>query len=123
MERYSIIPNLLDILVFIILFSVPVAALFLDLKTTPGERIIVETPDGRYEYPLMKDNYLRFNGRVGKFTVIVRNHMVWVDETHCPRKICKRFKISKPGDEIVCLPNMIIIRIEGGKEQLDGITE
>ena len=48
--------------------------------------------------------------------------MEWAD---CPDQICVEHKaISHGGEEIVCLPNRIVVRIleEEGKGQLDAVT-
>lgn len=50
-----------------------------------------------------------------------------IKESDCPDKVCVRTGwIAHPGQVIVCLPNRIVVRVEGGSEDagssLDGIA-
>lgn len=60
---------------------------------------------------------------------IVETGKVRVTESTCPDKVCARTGwISRPGQSIVCLPNKVVVRIEGSDirndpgQDLDAIT-
>ena len=83
---------------------------------------VVRTDDGEEVYPLNKDGVFSLNG--GTNTLVIENGEAWVSEADCPDKICMGMgKISKNGEFIACLPNRVIIVVEGGEESpVDGRT-
>ncbi len=84
--------------------------------------VTVRTADGDEVYPLNKDGVFSLNG--GTNTLVIENGEAWVSEANCPDKICMGMgKISKNGEFIACLPNQVIIVVEGGEESpVDGRT-
>ena len=84
--------------------------------------VTVRTVDGDAVYPLNKDGVFSLNG--GTNTLVIENGEAWVSEANCPDKVCMGMgKISKNGEFIACLPNQVIIVVEGGEESpVDGRT-
>ena len=84
--------------------------------------VAVRTADGDEVYPLNKDGVFSLNG--GTNTLVIENGEAWVSEANCPDKVCMGMgKISKNGEFIACLPNQVIIVVEGGEESpVDGRT-
>ncbi len=77
--------------------------------------VTVRTADGDEVYPLNKDGVFSLNG--GTNTLVIENGEAWVSEANCPDKVCMGMgKISKNGEFIACLPNQVIIVVEGGEE-------
>ena len=84
------------------------------------ERIKVSAAGQEFELAL-KDTLLMIPGPSGETTLRIQNKKVWVEKAPCPNKLCMRQgKISRPGESIICLPNRIVITIEGNL--LDAIT-
>ena len=103
-----------------------IAASMLGVRTLPGNTAVISIDNEiRYALELGKDRILTVKGAYGDMVIKVEAGEIWVEEVHCPRKVCMRTgRISQKGQTIVCLPNRIIIRIEGnGNEALDGITQ
>ena len=73
-------------------------------------------------YPLSKSGTFPLNG--GTNILVVENGEAWVTEANCPDKICMAMgKISRNGEFIACLPNRLLIVVEGGeKSSVDGRT-
>ena len=73
-------------------------------------------------YPLNRNGTFVLNG--GSNTLIVEDGEAWISEANCPDKLCMGFgKISKKGEIIVCLPNRLIVVIEGGEEaEVDAVA-
>ena len=84
--------------------------------------VTVRTADGDEVYPLNKDGVFSLNG--GTNTLVIEDGEAWVSEANCPDKVCMGMgKISKNGEFIACLPNQVIIVVEGGEESpVDGRT-
>ena len=54
--------------------------------------------------------------KTGINVVVIDDNKVYVDSADCPGKDCvKRGIITRSGEEIICLPHRLVIRIEGGE--------
>ncbi len=50
----------------------------------------------------------------------INNNEAYMSHADCPDKICiKRGKVSRSGEEIICMPNRVIVRVEGGIKEKD----
>ena len=68
-------------------------------------------------YPLSRDGVFPLNG--GSNILVIEDGEAWVSEASCPDQICRGMgKISRNGEFIACLPNRVIIVIEGGEASL-----
>ena len=79
--------------------------------------VLVITADGKEfgRYPLDEDRIIRIGDTN---TCEIRDGRVSMTEADCPDKICVHSKpVSSAGEGIVCLPNKIILKIEGNKEE------
>ena len=107
-----------DLILIGILLLAASALFFLFTEKQAGEEgaAAVVTVDGTEiaRYPLNRNGTFVLNG--GSNTLIVENGEAWISEANCPDKLCMGFgKISKKGEIIVCLPNRLIVVIEGGE--------
>ena len=92
--------------------------------TGTGAQAVV-TVDGQEvgRYPLRKSGTFPLNG--GSNILVVENGEAWVSDADCPDKVCMGMgKISRNGEFIACLPNRLLIVVEGAAEQspVDGMT-
>lgn len=92
-------------------------------ETGTGASAVV-TVDGEEigRYYLNRDGTFSLNG--GSNVLVVENGEAWVSEANCPDKVCMGMgKISRNGEFIACLPNRLIIVVEGGEQSpIDGKT-
>ncbi len=107
-----------DLILIGILLLAASALFFLFKEKQAGKEgaSAVVTVDGTEiaRYPLNRNGTFVLNG--GSNTLIVENGEAWISEANCPDKLCMGFgKISKNGEIIVCLPNRLIVVIEGGE--------
>lgn len=60
----------------------------------------------------------------GQLNIVeVEGDEIKMAEANCPDKICLLMgNIRLHGQTVVCLPNKVVIRIKGQKDELDGIT-
>ncbi|MFH1009321.1 MAG: NusG domain II-containing protein [Candidatus Latescibacterota bacterium] len=74
--------------------------------------------------PLANENTVRVNGPLGGTTIGITGGKARVVEASCPQKLCvKAGAIWKSGAMVVCVPNRVVVRIEGrAKEELDAVT-
>jgi len=78
-----------------------------------------------YRLSLTSDRLITIDAKTGEVKVCSQNGRVCISESSCPLKICvKTGWINKPGEAIICVPNRIVIRIEGEKRgKSDAITQ
>lgn len=90
-----------------------------------GAEVVVSV-DGaeRLRLPLSKDNRVVI-GEDEKFnTLVISAGEAFIEEASCPDHICvKSGRVSLEGQTVVCLPNRVVISIEGGQSSgLDGVA-
>lgn len=111
-----------DIILIIVLsvFSA-LFTIYLFTVTQHGNKVLVYV-DGQLtgEYPLDTDTEVTIMGYNGGNNVMsISNGRVRMSEASCPDRLCiHQGSISRAGQSIVCLPNRVILRIDG-KETLD----
>lgn len=72
---------------------------------------------------LSKDNNYKVDGYNGEVLIEVKDNKIRVEKENSPKHLCsKQGFIDSTMQTIVCLPNKIIIEIEGNKE-LDGVVK
>lgn len=57
--------------------------------------------------------------KIGEGNILtIYNNEAWMSHASCPDKICvKRGRVSRSGEEIICMPNRVIVRVEGGAKE------
>ena len=117
-------------LILVAVLLVAALALFFVMRslqardTGTGAQAVV-TVEGREvgRYPLKKNGTFPLNG--GTNILVVENGEAWVSEANCPDKVCMGMgKISRNGEFIACLPNRLLVVVEGAAENspVDGMT-
>ena len=117
-------------LILVTVLLVAALALFFVMRslqardTGTGAQAVV-TVDGKEigRYPLKKNGTFPLNG--GTNILVVENGEAWVSEANCPDKVCMGMgKISRNGEFIACLPNRLLVVVEGAAEDspVDGMT-
>lgn len=92
----------------------------------PGETVIIEVAGLVVQQLNMdKPQEITVTGSIGNTTVKIDQKSVQVIHSDCPEKICiKTGKIRHIGEIIVCVPNRVVIRINGKrKNHFDVITQ
>jgi len=112
---------------YIIVFCAAFASIFLMLHffAVSSEGRMVEITGKNYfaSYPLNEVKSIDVPGPLGITRVEILNGEAWVSVSPCREKICiKMGKISRVGEQIVCLPNRVVVEIRGGKSDIDGVS-
>jgi hypothetical protein len=104
-------------------------AIFIRLRSersASGETVRISLPDRpALAFPLSVDTSFAVRGPCGESRIIIRDGAVWIAEAPCPGGLCRRQgKIRAAGQDIVCVPNRIHLRIEGVLPgQTDAVTQ
>ena len=118
-----------DLIIVAILLAAALVLFFwmrsLQARDTGSGAQAVVTVEGREigRYPLQKSGTFPLNG--GTNILVVENGEAWVSEANCPDKVCMGMgKISRNGEFIACLPNRLLVVVEGAAESspVDGMT-
>ena len=104
------------VLILALLILAGVLYFTLGVKKDGGASVVVLI-DGQEaaRYPLSKNGTHVLNG--GSNTLVIEDGYAWISEADCPDKICVHMgKIHLDGQLIVCLPNGVIVTVEGGDD-------
>ena len=108
-------------LVFVTLLSFPAIRHF----HHEGKRVLIEL-DGEtvWNFPLEEDRLIPIDGKLGTTWVKVAEGGVRIVDSPCPYKLCvKSGSIRRSGETLVCLPNRVVVRINGdGEEAVDAVS-
>lgn len=119
-----------DIVLFIVLLAFGFAMLFFTIRaaSSPGEQVVINVDGNEYgRYPLDQDNVIEIHNGYRHNTVTIKDGGVFMSYSTCENQICvHEGVVTTPGQLIVCLPNYVIVEIEGGEdsdEALDAIAQ
>lgn len=114
--------------VFLIL-GIIVAAVFLFSFSNHagiiGNHVVVDVEGKRaMELPLNKNVVTSVEGPLGKTIIKINEGSVSVIDSDCPNHYCVHMgKIRLSGEIIVCIPNRVVVKVTGGGNSFDGVTQ
>lgn len=99
----------------LILALLVVVSFLLPLQQGVGTRVVVDSREQTvFVADLQKDQQVELNGPLGITVLRLADGHAQVVSSPCPQKICIGLgKISRSGDLLACVPNRLVIRIEG----------
>jgi hypothetical protein len=99
--------------------SVGAAVFSLALAAAGGREpsLVVTSPSGEYRYTLDKNITVSIPGVLGDSVVAVENGKARFAESPCENKLCViHSPLSRAGHWSACLPNQIMLRVEGADD-------
>jgi len=121
MRRNDIILLLGILILSALLFGV----FYLTQPSEEGAYVVVSVKGKEYgRYSLFEDGVKEIEGPLGVNHLVIEEGKVWMEEAVCPDHYCVRQGvISKTGEQIICLPNGIVVELIGGEETgLDAVV-
>ncbi len=114
-----------DIVLFVVLVLLGAAASVFALTGGSGSDTVVIKVDGEVygSYPITEDREITVeqNGHINKITI--KDGTVQMTEASCHNQVCvEQGRISRANQSIVCLPNRVIVTIEGEEAETDVIS-
>ncbi|MCL2678066.1 MAG: NusG domain II-containing protein [Clostridiales bacterium] len=101
-------------------------ALVFVLGGSPGAQVKIVGAQGKIlgVYALNEDRTIEIDEGGCMNIIVISGGQAQMSHANCPNQLCLRQKpIGKTGQSIVCLPNKLLLMIEGGDPSgLDGIT-
>jgi hypothetical protein len=90
-----------------------------------GIRFSVFSGDQRvYQGLLSEEKSVEVPGRIGPTRIVVSDLSVRIVRSPCPHRLCMHAgSIRIAGECLICLPNRIVVQIEGRDDRIDGVTQ
>lgn len=105
-----------DIALIIVMFTLAFTSNFFipNFSFNKSVQLLIRKQGQTSVIPFTPNRTLRINGDPGYCLIEIKDKKVKVVESSCRDKICaKTGWISKPGENIICLPSRIVIEIAG----------
>lgn len=108
-----------DIILLIVLVLIGIAStVYVSASKTGGDKISITRSGKLYgSYSLLEDREIAITDDSGEVTntVVINDGEVHMESASCHNQVCVHHAaISSTGESIVCLPNRVIVEIEGG---------
>lgn len=113
-----------DIFIFIALFSVLIISLVTAVPKSSGTAVDIYYHDSLVKTaPFMTDTFMIVH-ESAEMVVAITDSSVAVESSNCPAGICVRsHPIESGGEEIICVPNRIVVKVRGDEERgIDAIS-
>lgn len=113
-QRLHLLP--FDILIIILM---AVAGIFLTVRGLgqKGSRVVVNAAGVKYEYSASQNGTYSVAGDLGTTTFEIKDGRVRIIDSPCPNKTCINQGWHNP---LVCLPNKVMISVEGEADMKAG---
>ena len=113
--------------VVVLIAAVLVMVSWIVIHRTPGVRAVVRV-DGKVvatvDLRLLEPQTLHVQGMLGPMVILVDGKgSIRVEESTCPDQVCVHTVAAhSPGDQIICVPNHMVITVEGRGAGIDALT-
>lgn len=113
-----------DVILCVVILALSGVIFFTLNDGTDASRAVITYGGETYYYDLSSDRELKIDSRGHSLTVVIEDGEVYVAESSCPDKVCKKSgRISSASGLIACVPAGVSIKIEGGSdEKIDWIA-
>jgi len=119
--------DMILVIVLIVAVFASFAGLRLFRNTGSTTKIAVITQNGKVVRKINLDKVqgserIQISGEYDE-VILAEKGRIRFESANCPDRVCvKTGWLSQKGDAAVCLPNRTIIKIEGEKENVDGVA-
>jgi len=115
LQRLTVFDRRLTLFLLIVILL----SFLLPLQQGAGARVLVERQESIiYTADLDRDQQVELQGPLGKTVLEIKNGAVQVVSSPCPNKVCIGLgKAKHSADLLACVPNQLVIRIEGDDEK------
>ena len=102
-----------------------VAFLFIHylFSAASGKEVTIRTPTASLRFELGADRTVLVEGPIGRTKIIIEGGMVWVDDSPCRDRVCVQMgKKKRAGEQIICLPNRVVVEVVGNELEFDAVS-
>jgi len=114
----------LDIIIIFAVAGLTFFAVYMAyMKPKGNAQVLIQGQDAEWVYPIEADATVVVTGPIGDTTVRVRGNRAWVESSPCDNKTCiAAGSISRQGEWAACLPNNVLVIVNGSEDDIDGIS-
>ncbi|HUT65337.1 MAG TPA: NusG domain II-containing protein [Spirochaetota bacterium] len=112
---------------FVIIAAVVIFILFFFyrnvLSKPAGRRVEITAQAYENSFFLDEDRVVEVEGPLGITEVLISDGEAWVRSSPCREKICiKMGRIKRVSEQVVCIPNRVVVEVVGENGRVDGVT-
>jgi hypothetical protein len=116
-------PTPADWLLILLLAALSLGSQVFLSRRPAGRQLVVESAAGLQHHPLDRDEVLYLEGPLGQSRVEIANRQARIAASPCPEQRCVlQSWIERQGEMAACLPNHLVLRIEGGAGAVDALS-
>lgn len=113
-----------DRLLFVCVIAIAIVLMLVRNVFQKSGTSITVSVDGQVygTYSLFEERMITLSE--GKNQIVIKDGYVYMEYAECPDKLCiKQGAIQNQGESIICLPNKVIVTVNGSeKQEYDGIS-
>ncbi len=117
-----------DMLLIIIILAIALLFFFFIhffIKKEGNMVVVKVNGDIKYKESINQSKQLVVDGyQGGSNQIVIQDGYVYMADADCPDKLCEHMgKISKTGENIVCMPHRVVVEIIGDGGELDSVVK
>ncbi len=124
-DKIKIKKDILLITVIVMIALVVFLFIHFFIKKDGSMVVIKINGDINYKGSLYQSKELVVDGyQGGSNRIVIQDGFVYMADADCPDKLCEHMgKISKTGENIVCMPHRVVVEIVGDGSELDSVVK
>ena len=90
---------------------------------TSGKEAAITAGRTSSRYDLGTDRTVLAEGPLGQTKIVITGGRVWVEDSPCRDRVCVQMgKKKRAGEQIICLPNRVVVEVVGDEFQFDAVS-
>lgn len=112
------------LLVFLLVVGIA-ASVYISMSSEAGDKVVIRTHGETFgTYSLMEDRTIEVKQGSQLNTVSIESGTVTMHSASCKNQVCvEHVPISRTGESIICLPNQVVVTIDGKEDGFDAVTK
>jgi hypothetical protein len=92
-------------------------------SASAGRGVEITAGSSSARYDLGTDRTVLVEGPIGETRIVIEGGQVWVDESPCRDRVCVQMgKKRRAGEQIICLPNRVVVEVTGDDLEFDAVS-
>ncbi|AEF82166.1 NusG domain II-containing protein [Leadbettera azotonutricia] len=106
------------VMIFLALALTGLSAYRVYAKPRNTTQVVIQGPDRSWVFPLDAEETVTVPGPLGNTIIRIHDNEAWVEDSPCDNKTCVAVgHIGRHGDWAACLPNNVMLMIEGSNDR------
>ena len=111
------------ILILVVAFIIGIMSINLYGKDQGNKEVVVIGQNFKNVYPINSNKIIKVKGPLGYTIVVIKGGKAWIKNSPCREKICMKMgKISRTGQQVICVPNRVLVEIDGKNGDVDAVS-